>query len=125
MNADRPTGSRSGFTLVEVIIAIMVLAVGLLGLLGAAASTIRVVGEGDRAVAAAYHAGGRIDQLTALGCDNIASGADTVDAIYRLSWSVAGDTASRVRPILLVAEYPGVRGRARVDTFETGIPCAR
>jgi len=117
--------NRSGFTLVEVIVAILVLGVGLLGLLGAAASTIRVIGEGDRAVAAAYHAGGRMDQLTAQGCDDAASGSETVDGVYLLTWSVAGDSASRVRPIMVTAEYPGVRGRVRVDTFETGIPCAR
>lgn len=121
----RTRGQRSGFTLVEVMVAILVMAVGLLGLLGAAASTIRVIGEGDRAVAAAYHASGRIDRLTALGCDDATSGSDTVDAVYRLAWMVAGDSSSRVRPIMLTAEYPGVRGQVRVDTFETGIPCAR
>ena len=121
----RMRANRSGFTLVEVIVAILVLGVGLLGLLGAAASTIRVIGEGDRAVAAAYHSSGRIDQLTAQGCDDVASGSETVDGVYLLTWSVAGDSASRVRPIMVTAEYPGVRGRVRVDTFETGIPCAR
>jgi prepilin-type N-terminal cleavage/methylation domain-containing protein len=117
--------NRSGFTLVELMVAMLVLGVGLLGLLGAAASTIRVIGEGDRAVAAAYHAGGRIDRLTAMGCDNAANGSETVEGVFLLTWSVAGDSASRVRPIMVTAQYPGVRGRVRVDTFETGIPCAR
>ena len=61
LNAD------SGFTLVELMVAMLVLTVGLLGMLGAAATTIRVIGEGDRTVGAAYHASGRIDELTALG----------------------------------------------------------
>lgn len=116
---------RAGFTLVELMVAMLVLAVGLLGLLGAAASTIRVVGEGDRTVAAAYHAASRIDRLTALGCDNVSDGADTVEAIYELTWTVAGDATSRVRPVMLTAKYLGTRGRVRVDTFETGIACKR
>ncbi len=115
----------TGFTLVELMVAMLILTVGLLGLIGTAATTIRVIGEGDRTVGAAYHASGRIDELVALGCDNVAGGADTVEAIYRLSWTVAGDTASQVRPVMMIAEYPGARGQVRVDTFETGIPCAR
>jgi len=121
----RASDPQSGFTLVELMVAMLVLAVGLLGLLGAAANTIRVVGEGDRTVAAAYYVGSRIDQLTALGCDNVASGADTVDGAYSLAWTVTGDTASDVRPVMVTAQYPGVRGAVRVDTFETGIPCGR
>ena len=115
----------SGFTLVELMVAMLILTVGLLGLLGTAATTIRVIGEGDRTVGAAYHASGRIDELVALGCDNVAGGAETVEAIYRLSWTVAGDTTSEVRPLMMIAEYPGARGQVRADTFETGIPCAR
>jgi len=119
LNAD------SGFTLVELMVAMLVLTVGLLGMLGAAATTIRVIGEGDRTVGAAYHASGRIDELTALGCDNVAAGTATVDAVYKLSWTVAGDATSKVRPLMMVAEYPGVKGQVRADTFETGIPCVR
>jgi len=115
----------SGFTLVELMVAMLILTVGLLGLLGTAATTIRVIGEGDRTVGAAYHASGRIDELVALGCDNVTGGAATVDAIYRLSWTVAGDTTSEVRPLMMIAEYPGARGQVRADTFETGIPCVR
>lgn len=115
----------SGFTLVELMVAMLILTVGLLGLLGTAATTIRVIGEGDRTVGAAYHASGRIDELVALGCDNVAGGAETVAAIYQLSWTVAGDTTSQVRPLMMIAEYPGARGQVRADTFETGIPCAR
>ncbi len=115
----------TGFTLVELMVAMLILTVGLLGLIGTAATTIRVIGEGDRTVGAAYHASGRIDELIALGCDNVAGGAATVEAIYQLSWTVAGDTTSEVRPLMMIAEYPGARGQARVDTFETGIPCAR
>ena len=115
----------SGFTLVELMVAMLILTVGLLGLLGTAATTIRVIGEGDRTVGAAYHASGRIDELVALGCDNVAGGADTVEAIYRLSWTVAGDATSQVRPLMMIAEYPGVRGQVKADTFETGIPCGR
>ena len=121
----RTDDPRSGFTLVELMVAMFVLTIGLLGLLGAAANTIRVVGEGDRTVAAAYYAASRIDQLTALGCDNVADGTETVDGIYNLSWIVAGDTTSSVRPVMLTAQYPGVRGQVRADTFETSIACVR
>ncbi len=116
---------RSGFTLVELMVAVTILTVGLLGLLGTMVTTIRVLGEGDRAMTAAYHASGTIEELEALGCDNVTAGSDTAQAVYLLSWSVSGDSASTVREINLVAEYPGMKGQARADTFETAITCVR
>jgi len=119
------TVDRSGFTLVELMVAITILSVALLGLIGTMASTIRVLGEGDRAMTAAYHSSGMMEELEALGCDNLSAGSDTAQAVYVMSWTVSGDSSSAIRDINLVTQYPGVAGQARADTFETALPCIR
>ena len=116
--------NRSGFTIIEVIIAITMLSVGLLGALGATAATIRVLGESDRMVTAAYQATQQLEQLEALGCDAATAGSDTQQGVD-LRWTVAGSATTSTRPILLTATYRMGRGRVRVDTFEKALQCVR
>ena len=116
--------NRSGFTIIEVIIAITMLTVGLLGALGATAATIRVLGESDRMVTAAFQATQQLEQLEALGCDAATAGSDTQQGVD-LRWTVAGDATSSRRPIMLTASYLMGRGRVKVDTFEKALQCVR
>ena len=116
--------TRSGFTIIEVLIAITMLAVGLLGALGATAATIRVLGESDRMATAAFQATRQLEQLEALGCDAATAGTDTQQGVA-LRWTVAGSATSRTRPILLTASYQMGRGRVKVDTFEKALQCVR
>jgi prepilin-type N-terminal cleavage/methylation domain-containing protein len=116
--------SNNGFTIIEVLIAITMLSIGLLGMLGATAATIRVVGESDRMVTAAYQATQRLERLEALGCDAAASGTDTQQSID-LAWTVGGTATDWTRAVTLTATYPMSRGRVRVDTFEKALQCRR
>ena len=116
--------NRSGFTIIEVIIAITMLSVGLLGALGATAATIRVLGESDRMVTAAFQATQQLEQLEALGCDAASGGSDTQQGVD-LTWTVAGTATSSTRPIMITASYRMGRGRVKVDTFEKALQCVR
>ncbi len=120
-----PRGDSDGFTLVEVLISIIVLAIGLLGMLGATTTVIRSLGEADREVAAAYYAHERLEQLDALGCDQVTNGAETRQGIYNLSWTVDGTAASGARHITLVSSYPLSLERTRTDTLEKALSCLR
>ena len=116
--------SKSGFTIIEVLIAITMLSSGLLGMLGATAASIRVLGESDRMVTAAYQATQQLERLESLGCDAANSGTATEQRVD-LTWTVAGATTDRTRPITLTASYQMGRGRVRVDTFEKALQCVR
>jgi len=118
------SNTESGFTIVEVIIAITMLSVGLLGILGATAATIRVLGESDRMATAAFQATERLERLEALACDAATSGTDTQQGVD-LAWTVGGAATDRTRAITLTATYPMGRGRMRTDTFEKALPCVR
>lgn len=115
---------RSGFTLVEVIVAVTFLSVALLGMLAATAATVRVVGESDRAVTVAFQANQQLENLEALGCDAAASGSSSYESI-NLRWAVSGAPTDNTRPVVLTASYALNRGRSRVDTFEKVLQCVR
>jgi prepilin-type N-terminal cleavage/methylation domain-containing protein len=54
---------RSGFTLVEVLVAVMVLSVGVTALVGSAGVVTRMIGRGQMGTRGAQLAAGRLEQL--------------------------------------------------------------
>src|SRR5437016_13900455 len=90
---------EQGFTIVEVIIAIMVLTVGLLVLVNSSALVTRMIAEGQRSAVAATDGARILDSLRAVACTvrNPGSavvwrGAVPVDS---LSWSYTADPDPR------------------------------
>jgi prepilin-type N-terminal cleavage/methylation domain-containing protein len=57
---------RSGFTLVEVLVAVMVLTVGVTALVGSAGVVTRMIGRGQMGTRGAQLAAGRLEQLRML-----------------------------------------------------------
>ena len=113
---------RSGFTLVEVIVAIVILTVGILGIVGATAKMTALESRGERLATAAFYAQSRMEQLRATGCANAAAGNETLVGVYILTWTVAAEAAGS-RAVMVAAEYPSGTATAAIDTFETFIPC--
>ena len=66
---------RGGFTLVEVLMALTLLAVGLLALAGLGATALRTVHGGSTQTVAAAVAQSRFDSLASVPCDSIAAAA--------------------------------------------------
>jgi type IV pilus modification protein PilV len=112
--------SVAGFTILEVLIALLILAVGVLGLVSVAANASRLVAEGRYYSQAVAVASGQLERLHAAGCDANSTGElDEAEAL--VTWSASGD-ASTVRWVTVV-----VAGRTRVgehaDTFTTRPDC--
>jgi len=70
-------GDRRGFTIVELIVAILILTVGLLGLAGTSAVIMKQMGSGSRTTVAAAVAQARLDSLSGVDCTLLANGATT------------------------------------------------
>ncbi len=111
-------GTR-GFTLVELVVAVLVLTVGVLALAGTAAAVTRMVGWGQRLSGSAIAAQSRLEALRAGGCGSLGSGRDSVGP-YRLQWSVT--EAGSLRTIALTVDYPDGRGD-RSEPFEATAWC--
>src|SRR5438128_10380194 len=67
---------ESGFTLVEIIIAISVMTVGLLALVTSSALVTRMIARGQRSAVSATFAAQRLEQLRVTGCAPRSAGAD-------------------------------------------------
>ena len=114
--------ARRGLTLVEVVIAILLLTVGLLALAGLAASAARAVRGGGTQVVAAAVAQSRFDWLMSVPCAGLASNSPTTGASttrgVRESWTVTdGDNIKRL------ADTVRIPGRTNPVVYQSVIPC--
>lgn len=112
---------RAGFTIVEVVVAVLILAIGMLALASTAATVTRMIGQGQRFSEASTVAVERFEIIRAQSCDAMASGSAT-EGSYALAWTVASVAGGNARSVTLTVTSPTGRG-ARVDTFVTTIAC--
>ena len=110
---------RPGFTVVELLVALVVLTIGLLALAGTAGLVAAHVGDGGRLSASAHAARTILDSLAATRCDAVSSGSASQDGAVA-QWVVALDsTAARVD----LTVRSTLRRGSRQDAFQLVIPC--
>jgi len=85
--------SHSGFTVVEVLVAIVIMALGVLGLAGTASSVSRLIGGGAQQTLAANVAMSRFEQLRSTACANMAAGTATTRGMTE-HWIVSASGTS-------------------------------
>jgi prepilin-type N-terminal cleavage/methylation domain-containing protein len=126
--------SEAGFTIIEVIVAIMVLTVGLLGLVTTAALVTRMIGQGQRSAVAGTFAAQRMERLRIAACipaqrvpggENLLRGS-VISATN--TW-----TFTAVTPVLvggtsfwkinLTTTYKTVQNRTRTERMESTVIC--
>ena len=91
-----PLASRRGFSLVELLVALVLLASGALVVAGTSTLVARAVGEGARRTTAARLARSTLDSLAALPCAALVAGSDTARGVL-VAWTV--DTVPRARVV--------------------------
>jgi len=118
----------SGFTLIEVMVAIVILSIGLLALAGATANVSKMVGYGKWATAASQVATRRVETIRRIAkstdptCTSsaMASGGPLAAGRMSESWNISG--TGGMRRVLVTVTYP--RGRRTVtDTVATILRC--
>jgi hypothetical protein len=120
--------SVSGLTVVEVLIAIIVLGVGIVALAGGSALVTRMIGQGKIETRAAQAASRRMEVLrlaassTTPRCvsPEFVSGGPVIGSGVTESWVVP--PAGKVRRVRVTVSYLTVRG-PRSAGLETGIEC--
>lgn len=117
-----------GFTLPEVMLAIVVLTVGVMALVGSSAMATRMIGRGGRATTIAHLARSRAADLrrvaaaTAPRCSRLADGsAVSTDGVTE-RWTVLGAAGDAARDIRLTLAYRAPTG-ARTDTVMLSLDC--
>jgi prepilin-type N-terminal cleavage/methylation domain-containing protein len=124
--------SSRGFTILEVLIAIVVMSIGLLASLGTGALTTRTIARGQRSAVATNFAVQRLERLAgtgapnSFGCVTHTSGVDTLFrsgtwvAIDSWSWTDLGSNRWKVS---LTVTYKTAPGSTRADNLAREISC--
>jgi len=117
---------EQGFTLVEVIIAVLVLTIGLLGLVGSAALVTRMIGRGHRSGVEVAFSQRRIEMLRSTACTNQATGTDVLMRggvpVDSLSWQFV-NLGNSTWQVIMTSKYQTDRGKWRSEISETEISC--
>ena len=111
---------RAGFTIVELLVAMMVFAIGVLGLAATTATVARLMGSASRQSMAAALAQSRIEKLRGVPCASIASGSDTVRGITS-TWTATAVT--RGVNITETVSFPLAGGGTRTRVYMTTVVC--
>lgn len=120
--------NRSGFTLVEVLMAVVVLGVGVVALAGSSATVTRMIGRGRHETVAGQVATRRIEALRAAALSTtprctagaFASGGPTVTDRVTETWVVP--VAGSLRTVTVTVTHALARG-THTDVLTTWIEC--
>jgi Tfp pilus assembly protein PilV len=120
--------NTQGFTIIEIIIAIIVLTVGVLALASTAALVTRMISRGQRSAEASGFATRRVERMRVAACIN-AQRVNGQDTLYRGStwvsintWTFA-DLGNLNYRLKVVSTYKTTQNRVRRDSTETTITC--
>jgi prepilin-type N-terminal cleavage/methylation domain-containing protein len=114
-----PRRARRGFTLIEVIIAIIVMSIGIMGLAGTASYVAIQMGGGNAQTIAASIATKVSDSLSARRCAALVDGSQTKRGVT-VSWAVAD--SGRTKWVSEQLQYRTRRG-PRTLNYVTVIQC--
>lgn len=113
---------RPGFTLIELVIAAFIFAVGVLALEATAASSLRRMRRSADLTLAASVARSRLEALGASRCADLQSGTDTVRSVVS-SWAIEETALPSVRAVSQTVRY-NLDGAERTDLYRAMIPCS-
>lgn len=115
--------ARRGFTIVELVVAIIIITVGLLALAGGSAATIRQMELSQQTSTAALIAQSRLEKLRATSaCSNFASGSSSVTPVYSDKWTVAS-YATSARAVAETVSFKDRYGKTKKFGLVTVMPC--
>lgn len=112
--------ARTGFTMVELIVAMLMLTIGLLGLAGVGAVVLKQMRGGTYQTVAASIAQSRFEQLEGDACSTIASGTATVRGMAE-RWTVS-TIGTRARAVYDTVTFVGTSGTKKVG-IHTVLAC--
>ena len=115
-----------GFTIIEVLVAVVILGFGIVALVGSSGVVTRMIGQGKRTTNASNYAQLRLEGMrqTALAatpqCTGLAGSATTHPGSVSVTTQVV--TNGNVRTLRAIVSYPSGRG-TMIDTLVTIIRC--
>lgn len=110
---------KRGFTIVELLVAMVMLSVGILALAGTAAVTVRQLGGARQQILAANVAQVRLEQLMSANCTTLSSGSAAARGVSE-SWTVTD--SARAKFVVETVRFQ-TRGVTRTQSYKAMITC--
>lgn len=124
-NMKRSIAREGGFLLIEMLVVMLILAIGLLGIIAESSAAVRGGRLANQGTAGTALGQAKIEELKGVRFDDIASGADatTLDAngaangVFSRSWSVTSQTLNGVpaKQITVTVTWPETTGTPSVS----------
>jgi prepilin-type N-terminal cleavage/methylation domain-containing protein len=125
----QPVSGRRGFTVIEVLVAMMVMTIAVLALASSSGLVAKMMTRGHNAEMASSFAARRLDVLRLSGCAARVNGADTLfrgganwAAVNNWVWSDAGNPVGTYR-VKVTTSYRSSGGAIGTNISETSISC--
>jgi prepilin-type N-terminal cleavage/methylation domain-containing protein len=115
-----PRRARRGVTLIEVIIAIIVMSVGIMGLAGTAGYVATQMGGGNAQTLAAAMSAKIADSLASRRCTSLVDGTQTSRGV-KATWTITA--TPKTRTINQTLEYTVKRGSKKSVSYQMMIQC--
>lgn len=115
--------TRSGFTLVELIVAMLMLTIGLLGLAGVGAVVLKQMKGGTYQTIAASIAQSRFEQFEGDPCASIVSGTASVRGMTE-TWTATA-VGLRAKTIRDTVSFVGTKGLTKKVGIHTVVACTQ
>jgi prepilin-type N-terminal cleavage/methylation domain-containing protein len=112
--------ARWGFTLIEVVVAIVILGFGVLALARTSSALTRLISESALRTDVDAVAGSQMEWLRGRACSGGAFSGAEGKGVLTVSWSV--EAAARRRELMVVVESPH-RTETRVDSVRSYVVC--
>jgi prepilin-type N-terminal cleavage/methylation domain-containing protein len=119
----------AGFTLVEVLVAVVVLGIGIIAMAGTSGMVTRMIGRGKMSTRAGQAATRKVEELRLLAystsprctAGSFANGGPVVADGVTTSWVVAAN--GKARPVTVTVSFRTRRGGNHTDVINTLIEC--
>ena len=115
--------NEKGFTIIEVIIAVIVLSVGLLGLASTSALVTRMIAQGHRYTEIAAMGQGKLEELRVVNCTLMTPGSE-IQGKYVVAWTTVSIAGGDGMLIASGVQSPTGTGY-RWDVFSSIVSCKR
>lgn len=120
MNRSSNLTAGAGFTIIEMVVALLIMVVGVLGLAGTASVVSSMVGEGAQQSLVATVVHNRFEVIRSLQCGAVAGGSATTRGIAE-SWSLT-PAGSSMLDLVDSVTYARRRGR-KSSSFRSYVTC--
>jgi prepilin-type N-terminal cleavage/methylation domain-containing protein len=98
---------KSGFTIVEVVVALMVLTIGVVGMASTTLWVVRSVAIADATSKRTAALQSTVERLSGMDFDSLLAGSDSIGR-FAVAWTISGTGHSPSRTVTIVTEGPGL-----------------